>query len=263
MTAANFDKCLARVLRHEGGYVNDPHDPGGATNKGITYRTYNAWRARQGQPTRSVKQIGDDEVAAIYRVQYWDAIKGDHLPSGVDYAVFDYAVNSGPAQAIRDLQRCIGAKPDGVMGANSLAAMTDDRPAQIVAEICDRRLRFLKSLKTWGRYRKGWSARVADVREIATGMVEDHEPEIAHSEQQIDTAPKADPADASVTKTGEATGGAIATGGTLGSVVTEQAENISGLTSYSEIIKYVFIALILIGVAITFISLYRRMKAER
>lgn len=109
----NFRELLPKVLVHEGGYVDDPQDPGGETNKGITHKTYDAWRKRQGQPTRSVKHITPEEVAEIYRQQYWNKIAGDDLPSGVDYAVFDFAVNSGPSRAAQFLQRAVGVAEIG------------------------------------------------------------------------------------------------------------------------------------------------------
>ena len=98
-----FKEALARVLVHEGGEVHNPKDPGGRTNKGITQRVYNAWRTRSHLPIRDVYLISDTEVESIYRSQYWDVIKGDQLPPGVDYAVFDGAMNSGPKQSVKCL----------------------------------------------------------------------------------------------------------------------------------------------------------------
>src|SRR5690554_3243462 len=115
MARETFEPALALVLAHEGGYVDHPDDPGGATNKGITQRVYDAWRTSRGRHPRSVAAIRDEEVRAIYREQYWDAVRGDDLPAGIDYCTFDAAVNSGPAQAARWLQRAVGAAPDGIV----------------------------------------------------------------------------------------------------------------------------------------------------
>lgn len=122
-----FDRALPHVLIHEGGKVNHPKDPGGRTNRGITQRVYNAWRSKSNRPPRDVYQIDDMEVAAIYRFQYWDAVMGDRLPEGVGYVVFDGAVNSGPKQSIKWLQRALGSiytgAIDGVMGTITLDAV--------------------------------------------------------------------------------------------------------------------------------------------
>lgn len=160
-----FDDALAHVLRHEGGYSDHPKDPGGATMRGVTQRTYDGWRTRAGLATQPVRGISDDEIGAIYRVQYWDRVRGDDLPDGVDLAVFDYAVNSGPARAARDLQRIVGETIDGVIGENTLGAVRSMDPAQVVNALCDARLDFMRGLKTWQTFGKGWSRRVEAVRE--------------------------------------------------------------------------------------------------
>src|SRR5690349_1648581 len=104
---ANFDASLAAVLHHEGGYVNHPRDPGGATNKGVTQKTYDNWRVDHGLPPQSVRLITPAEVMAVYKRRYWDAVKGDSLPAGLDYCLFDLAVNSGPVRAITFLQEAL------------------------------------------------------------------------------------------------------------------------------------------------------------
>jgi lysozyme family protein len=116
MTATNFTKTTSWLLIHEGGYVDHPEDPGGATNRGVTQAVYDGYRIRKGKQVRSVRYIDDAEVYDIYRTQYWDKVWGDELPNGLDYAVFDFAVNSGPSRAIKFLQRVIGVPDDGIMG---------------------------------------------------------------------------------------------------------------------------------------------------
>ena len=167
---ANLEQAMKLVLAHEGGYSNHPADPGGATNLGVTQKVYDAYRQRKGQKLQSVRAIGTEEVNTIYKRQYWDAVKADDLPSGLDYAVFDYAVNSGPARAIKDLQRVVGVAVDGVVGNVTLAAIQQQDVFAIIDGLCERRMAFLRSLKTWKTFGRGWASRVADVAEAATAM---------------------------------------------------------------------------------------------
>jgi lysozyme family protein len=161
----NFAEALKAVLLHEGGYVDHPKDPGGATNKGITHRTYTAWLHKQGKPNKNVKSITSGEVAAIYKEQYWDAIRGDDLPHGVDYAVFDFAVNSGPARAAKFLQAIVGVTQDGMIGLQTIKAVEDMRGAKgIVIDLCRSRLAWLKKLKHWPTFGRGWQRRVEEVQ---------------------------------------------------------------------------------------------------
>lgn len=168
MAKETFDKVRPLLLQHEGGYVDHPDDPGGATNYGITIGTLSAWRGRRVSKDE-VRRLTVDEAIDIYRAQYWNAVRGDDLLPGVDYAVYDYAVNSGPAKAASDLQRVVGAPVDGIIGAVTLDRMwkCGKTAGQIVDELCDRRLAFMKRLKNWRSFGKGWSRRVAGVRRKA------------------------------------------------------------------------------------------------
>jgi lysozyme family protein len=167
---ANFDASLAAVLKTEAGYVNDPKDPGGATNRGVTQKVYNLWRADHGLPIQSVKLITPAEVFAIYKKQYWDRVRGDELPSGVDYCVFDFAVNSGVHKASCVLQEALLVDIDGKIGPNTLAEAKAQPAAPIIDCVCDLRQHFLEGLKTFGHFGKGWTARVKAVRAKAKGM---------------------------------------------------------------------------------------------
>lgn len=164
---ANYAKCLELVLKHEGGYVNHPKDPGGATNFGVTQAVYDAYRPHAKQ---SVKFITGSEVAAIYRKQYWDKIKGDELPAGVDYAVFDFAVNSGVSRSAKYLQRLVGVGDDGQIGPATLSAVRAKNAATLATDLCHKRLLFLQGLKTFATFGKGWTRRVNEVRTIAQQM---------------------------------------------------------------------------------------------
>jgi lysozyme family protein len=172
---ANFSKSLEKVLVHEGGYVDHPKDPGGATNKGVTIGTYQAWLTSKGRPKKHVKYITDQEVAAIYEQNYWDAVNGNLLPSGLDYAVFDGAVNSGPSRSVKWLQRALGVKVDGVMGLDTIGAAQRLSHVQVIATIdkmLDLRMGFLRSLRHWPTFGRGWTNRVRGVRADAKEMAD-------------------------------------------------------------------------------------------
>ena len=164
----NFEKALALVLEHEGGYVNHPKDPGGATMRGVTQAVYDAYRKVRGRPSQSVKFITDEELRAIYKFQYWDKVHGDFLPTGLDYAMFDFAVNSGVGRASKYLQAVLGVAQDGQIGARTLAAITN--PVSIINALLDRRMGFLRNLRTFLTFGKGWTRRVHGVRAKALDM---------------------------------------------------------------------------------------------
>ena len=169
--ASRFEDCLAVILAAEGGFVNDPRDPGGATNLGITARTLAAWRhAPVG--TEDVRHLGRGEAAAIYRAHYWNTIRGDDLPAGVDLMVFDFAVNAGPARAVRLLQEAVGAFPDGAIGPATLRAVRGvDDTAALVDRLAAGRIAFYRSLSTFAAFGRGWVKRVEQVKRMARGMV--------------------------------------------------------------------------------------------
>lgn len=168
----NFEKSLAAVLKHEGGYVDHPRDPGGATNKGITIGTFRRY-VKPKATKRDLKNITKAQVESVYRQHYWDKVRASELPSGVDYAVFDFAVNSGPSRAVKFLQKVVGVSEDGRIGPATLEAVSDRDHAKTIETLCDNRLAFLKRLGTWGTFGKGWSRRVEGVRKMALGMVGD------------------------------------------------------------------------------------------
>ena len=167
-----FDIVQPRVLRHEGGYVNHPRDPGGATNKGVTQRVYDSFRTRNSQTRRSVREIIPSEIDTIYRRQYWDAVKAGQLPAGVDYCTYDAAVNSGPSRAAKWLQRAVGVQADGVVGEVTLAAVARTNASTIINRMCDDRMAFLRRLRHWPTFRRGWTTRVSDVRRHAIADVD-------------------------------------------------------------------------------------------
>lgn len=169
MAASNYEASLARVLTHEGGYSNHPSDPGGATNFGITIANYARFKART-VTAAEVKAMPLADAKAIYRGSYWNVLRCDELPAGLDYAVFDYGVNSGPGRAAKVLQRLLGFAANGTITDAVIAGAGERKPADLVVAICDERLVFLKSLKTWPVFGTGWGRRVSEVRRDALAM---------------------------------------------------------------------------------------------
>lgn len=163
MTVANYKRGLSLTLAYEGGYVNHPSDPGGPTYKGITQRVYDAHRKTRGQLIQSVRYATSEEVSDIYKGQYWKLVRGDSLPAGLDYAVFDFAVNSGISRAVRYLQRQVGVHDDAVIGDETMAAVYAKAKADeelMIATLCANRLAFVRSLKTFSVFGKGWTRRI-------------------------------------------------------------------------------------------------------
>jgi lysozyme family protein len=168
MAAASFEAALAVVLAHEGGYVDHPSDPGGATNRGITRATLAGWRGRPVSKAE-VRALGRDEAAAIYRARYWNAVRGDDLPAGLDLAVFDFAVNAGPGRAIRTLQQVLGVRQDGAIGPQTLAACQADS-ALLIRALGVARLAFHRRLPTFATFGKGWTRRIRAVEREALAL---------------------------------------------------------------------------------------------
>lgn len=158
----NFQDSLKELLKHEGGYVNHPSDPGGETNYGVTKRV-----ALSFGYTGDMQSIPMPLVEKIYRQGYWDAIQADKLPDALRHHVFDAAVNSGPVQALKWLQEAIKVTADGVLGPMTLKAVLEANPDLVARRYCAIRLRFLTGLKTWPVFGAGWTRRVCDYLEKA------------------------------------------------------------------------------------------------
>ena len=167
----SFDIALEHLLKHEGGYVNHPQDPGGETNMGVTRK---AWEEYIGHPAKdsAMRNLTVEQVTPFYKRKYWDRVKGDDLPSGVAYCVFDAAVNSGTGRAAKWLQEAVGAVPDGSIGPKTLDAILDANPEDVIIKMCDIRQSFLEGLPTFETFGRGWTRRVNEVREISLKMLE-------------------------------------------------------------------------------------------
>lgn len=166
----NFETCLAEVLAHEGGWADHPKDPGGATMKGVTIGTFAGFKGRKVSKAE-LRNISDEDLRAIYKRKYWDVVRGDELPLGLDLVAFDAAVNSGPARGARWLQTGLGVAADGKVGPQTIAAANAVDTHTAIMSAIGARMAFLRSLRTWPTFGKGWSRRVDRVRDVAIGMV--------------------------------------------------------------------------------------------
>ena len=168
-----FTRCLDEILKHEGGYMDHPRDPGGATNMGITHKTLARWRGVSPWwqlPKSEVEWLTREEAASIYRRGYWLPLQGDRLPAGLDLALFDYAVNSGPSRATKALQAILKVKVDGALGPLTLGAIATRRAPDLIIALCDSRMGFLGRLATFAVFGRGWTRRVTNIRAVALGM---------------------------------------------------------------------------------------------
>jgi lysozyme family protein len=154
----NFDQAFATLLKHEGGFSDHPADPGGKTRFGITEAV-----AREAGYRGDMRELPVDLAKRIYKDRYWDAVRAEELPAEVRYAVFDAAVNSGPRQAIRWLQRAVGVRDDGVIGPITLSAVRAADPQALLRRMLSARLRFMTDLPTWPTFGRGWARRIADL----------------------------------------------------------------------------------------------------
>lgn len=156
----NFDQAFAALLQHEGGFSDHPADPGGKTRFGITEAV-----AREVGYRGDMRELPLDLAKRIYRDRYWDAVRAEELPEAIRYAVFDAAVNSGPRQAARWLQRAVGVRDDGIIGPITLGAVRAADPERVLRRMLAQRLRFMAGLSNWPAFGRGWARRIADLME--------------------------------------------------------------------------------------------------
>jgi lysozyme family protein len=169
MASWTYDEALRRLLAHEGGYANHRADPGGPTNFGITLADYRKYVKRDATADDlRVMKLADAQ--AIYRAKYWDALACDQLRAGVDYAVFDYGVNSGIARAARVLRSLLGLPTGAKIDPDAIAAANAREAGPLIRAVCAERLAFLRRLKTWPVFGKGWERRVREVEAAALSM---------------------------------------------------------------------------------------------
>ena len=167
----NFEKCLEMLLHHEGGYVNDSRDSGGMTNLGVTKKVYDKWIDRESTE-QEMRDLTPDDVAPIYKKNYWNRVKGDSLPSGLDWACFDWAVNSGSGRPAKAVQRAVGAEPDGAIGPQTLGLIMEKDPEFIIDYVYIVRKAFYEGLDDYKHFGRGWSRRNKETLKQALSMVE-------------------------------------------------------------------------------------------
>jgi lysozyme family protein len=158
------------MLKSEGGFVNHPSDPGGMTNLGVTKATWENWVGRESDEAE-MRGLTPEKVEPLYKKKYWDAVRADDLPVGLDYLMFDFGVNAGPGRAIKLLQTAVGVTPDGGFGSMTLAAVQAIDPVELIEKFSQAKEDFYRSLGTFATFGKGWLNRVADVKVKANSML--------------------------------------------------------------------------------------------
>ena len=170
MAANNWKRSFELMLKSEGGFVNHPQDPGGMTNLGVTKRVWEQWVGRESNE-KEMRSLTPAMVEPLYKRKYWDACKCDDLPEGLDYLVFDFAVNAGPGRSIKTLQSAVGTTPDGIIGPKTLAAVRAIDPHELIEKFSVAKTEFYESLPTFPTFGRGWLNRVADVKVKASNML--------------------------------------------------------------------------------------------
>jgi lysozyme family protein len=167
---SNWSNAFQLMLKSEGGYVDHPADPGGRTNLGVTQATWENWVGRASDEAE-MRSLTPEKVDPLYKKKYWDAVRADDLPVGLDYLMFDFAVNAGPGRAIKLLQTAVGVTPDGGFGPMTLAAVQAIDPVELIEKFSQAKEEFYRSLSQFPTFGKGWLNRVADVKVKANSML--------------------------------------------------------------------------------------------
>ena len=167
---SNWRNCFHLMLKSEGGYADLKGDPGGKTNLGVTQATWENWVGRLSNE-KEMRNLTPAMVEPLYKKKYWDACKCDDLPNGIDYLVFDFAVNAGVGRSAKTLQKVVDVNPDGAIGAITLSAVSKNKPKDIINKFSDEKVSFYKSLPTFPLFGNGWLNRVERVKNEAFSMV--------------------------------------------------------------------------------------------
>jgi lysozyme family protein len=170
MMLSNWNNAFKLMLKSEGGFVNHPSDPGGMTNLGVTKATWENWVGRESDEAE-MRGLTPEKVEPLYKKKYFDAVRGDELPMGLDYLMFDFAVNAGAGRAIKTLQTAVGVTPDGGFGPMTMAAVQAVDPNELIERFSQAKEDFYRSLNTFATFGKGWLNRVADVKVKASSML--------------------------------------------------------------------------------------------
>jgi len=170
MAAKNWQKSFEMMLASEGGYVNHPSDPGGMTNLGVTKRVWEEWVGRESNE-KEMRALTPELVAPLYKRKFWDACKCNDMPTGIDYLVFDFAVNAGPGRSAKILQTAVGVPADGGIGPITLEAVNKMDGDDLIKKFSQAKEDFYRSLNTFETFGKGWLNRVAAVKIKATNLL--------------------------------------------------------------------------------------------
>jgi lysozyme family protein len=174
----NWNKSCDMVLAHEGGFTSDSRDKGnslpdgraGSTMLGCTQANWEAYVGHQ-VTWDDMKKLTKEDVKPLYKKNYWDAVHGDDLPTGLDYAAFDFAINAGPGASRKMIQRALGVTADGAFGPMTMAAIQKADAKELMQKFSDAKTTFYKGLGNFNVYGKGWLQRVADVQTVASKMI--------------------------------------------------------------------------------------------
>ena len=167
---SNWPTSLALMLKSEGHFVNHPSDPGGMTNLGVTKKAWEAW-VKHPVDEAEMRGLTPEIVAPFYKARYWDACKCDELPLGIDYAVFDFAVNAGANRASKTMQSALGTAADGIVGPATIGVAVNADPDEFLEKFSAAKEQFYRNLPTFEHFGKGWLRRVAEVKNAAEGMI--------------------------------------------------------------------------------------------
>jgi lysozyme family protein len=241
----SWDEAMAIELKFEGGKDDDPIDPGGRTNQGVIQRVYASWRKKKGLPPRDVFLMEDRERDEIYFQNYGRLVRYEELPPGVNLVVLDGGINSGPSQSIKWLQRALGLGADGVLGDRTLEAVINhpDHDA-LIANICEQRMRFLRALKTFYHFGKGWTSRVNQLKKLgqswamgSVGVPVQWVPNMNKKATLVDAKPRLSTAPADAT----------AAGGTVTTALSGAQQVLEPLSYHSNTVNQVLLALVVLG----------------
>lgn len=262
MSAENFSACLSLVLKEEGGNDDDPHDHGGRTSRGITQHEYDAYRSLKNLGVGDVWTASQDEINEIYKTQYWNPYC-DGLPRGLDLVFFDFCVNAGRQQAVKALQRALGISADGMFGIATKNAVDGNHDiGGLIHTYSENRRKFYQALRQYPRYGRGWVARTNRIEKAAATMAGT----VTFAPGTLVESPKADASDISKPAVSPETGAATATSSTVGVGVMDQIQQatnqISQFQDMIHIVKYILIAIALIGFGFTIYGILHRQRTN-
>jgi lysozyme family protein len=275
MASNGFSAALAIILREEGGNDDDPRDHGGRTSRGITQREWDAFRANNAGRPSDVWKASQADIGNIYRNQYWNPYCDD-LPAGVDLVFFNASVNSGRQQAVKFLQRAVGAKADGMMGMLTKNAVAAADPAEVVESFGDQYERFYRALKQFPIYGKGWLGRNSRVTATALKLANATPKQAAVAEHPVvDTGPenaqvtvsaKAPPTAVAEPPVSQETGVAVTTTSTVGQGIVGQLQDaVAPLSPYADtvhVVRYILIAIAIIGFGLTIYAIWHNHQTK-